>query len=440
MKVKHVSNIGVGGFGVVEKVVDAKGTYYAKKTFQMPLSTNSALLQNARERFKREIFFQSKMDHKNIVPIIHYDTTADPPFYIMPMANGSLQDDIDRSSNLNGNFMQALLDIMAGLEEIHSKGIHHRDLKPQNVLRFGNGKDSYYAISDFGLIAVDQTRVSTLTTTGMGMGSDYYTAPEVVSDLKHVSVMSDVYSLGCILHNFVGVKKRIPCNEIQESGIYGAILIGCTRKDPNRRFKSVATVRDLLLSLDPSKLQPHSDEGKRLAGILTRTDPPITVDEWAEIVNYIDDNLDNNEGKAVLAKLSLENIKDVLKTAYYIAQRLGKGYAAWIRDGSFIFAECDGLATRLEEFIMNSEIDVKVECIMAMLYMGTEHNRWYVENKFVRIVDHKLDGNVADRLAIEFEIDGYKMVNAVNHLTRSINYNVHDLHPQLLKVYKKFIK
>lgn len=86
------------------------------------------------------------------------------------------------------------MDILAGLETIHNLSIYHRDLKPSNILRFGEN----YAISDFGLVSLDKSQISVLTQTGMRMGSDKYTAPEITNELKYASRASDIYSAGCI--------------------------------------------------------------------------------------------------------------------------------------------------------------------------------------------------------------------------------------------------
>lgn len=114
----------------------------------------------------------------------------------------------------------------------------------------GETAGDFYAIGDFGLISQKDSTLSKLTTTGMAKGSDYFTAPEVTSDLGRASIASDVYSLGCILHEMVGKRPRVPCQEIHEDGDYGQILLSCTRKDPKRRFQSARAVLDALVSVD----------------------------------------------------------------------------------------------------------------------------------------------------------------------------------------------
>ncbi len=106
----------------------------------------------------------------------------------MPVAETTLLDEMLAEDKIEENeFFQCFYDIMAGLEEIHSLGIYHRDLKPGNVLKFAG----YYSIGDFGLMSLKQTGISTLTTAGMRKSSDFYTAPEITVDLRRACAQSD---------------------------------------------------------------------------------------------------------------------------------------------------------------------------------------------------------------------------------------------------------
>ena len=441
MKLTLIENIGPGGFGVVDKVQDEKGNIYARKTFQINNPNFPAsLVDNARQRFVREAKYQKAILHKNIVPVLFENLKTNPPFYLMPLAVSTLFSDLEKERTLSGKFMNAIMDIIAGLEELHSMKIYHRDLKPANVLRFkgSNGdKKDFYAIGDFGLMAISQTNISTLTQTGMRMGSDHYTAPEIVKELKNASAQSDIYSLGCILHDFVGTDDRIPCNEIKENGDFAAILLSCTRKDPSRRFKSVTALRDALLSLGDVKIQPNTDKGAKIFNVLTKVETELSEDDWKNIIAFIEDERDSPDAIAALRKLTIQHIDEVIAKYPSLSSKLGLLYANWIRNRSFIFDECDGLSIRLQKFIQGCNIDVQSECIMAMLYLGTGHNRWYVEQKFVGLVGKHLDDNLAKRLAVEIRVDDSDACKAIRHLQHSIRYEISNLHPLLLDTFKE---
>ncbi len=440
MQVRFVENIGNGGFGNVDKVLDASGVYYAKKTFSVnqPQGFTQQLEVNVKKRFIREAQVQSGIHHRNIVPVIYHELNNDPPFFIMPLAEGTLATDIDRERTLSGNYLAALMDIIAGLEEIHSLRIFHRDLKPQNVLKFetqadqGGGRSHYYAIGDFGLMSVHDTRLSVLTQTGMRLGSDYYTAPEIVRDLRRATPQSDIFSLGCILHDFVGVDDRIPCHEINEPGDYGAIIRNCTRTDPRRRFQSVASVREAILSLGEPDVAVTSRRGV-LAEQFLSADGQLDDGQWREIVNFIEDEWENPEGKALLAMLTLERIDEVVNHFPELGRLLGLTYSRWVRDGVFNFSSCDGIAIRLEKFISVCPIEVKAEGLMAMLYMGTSHNRWYVERKFGIWAGPDTTQDLARRLSVEFRADGERICRAISHWEHSISTTRQGLHPLLVE-------
>jgi hypothetical protein len=68
---------------------------------------------------------------------------------------------------------------------------------------------------------------------------------------------------------------------------------------------------------------------------------------------------------------------------------------------------------------------------MALLLMGTSHNRWYVERMFVSLCSANLEEAVAKRLAIEFRASDEKVCRAISHLERSIHISRTTLHPLL---------
>lgn len=432
MTLKKLKQLGVGGFGIVDLVVDVKGNQYARKTFSLHQPLSKELAENVRKRFVREAKVQAGLSHKNIVPVLGGDLDGDQPFYLMPVAVATLAVDLDKDRTLSRKFMSAISDIAAALEELHSLEIYHRDLKPQNVLRLNDGATEYYAISDFGLISQKDLTLSKLTTTGMAKGSDYYTAPEITANLRRASAQSDIFSLGCILHDMVGQKDRVPCQEIKDDGDYGQILLSSTRNDPKRRFKSVRSFLDALVSIDPSAAKIESKEASKFALFLD-SENPFTATFCNELVEYVEDNVGTSDSKALLMKLSLERIQEICDKFPDQAARLGSAFADWVSSEGFNFETCDGIANRLEGFIKSSSLNVKVEGLLAMLAMGTSHNRWYVERKFFSMCGPELDELSAKRLAVEFHAAGEDICRQIAHLEQSISVHRNSFHPLLIK-------
>ncbi|PZD64807.1 hypothetical protein ARC310_07840 [Pantoea ananatis] len=435
--IRVIGRIGNGGFGNVDHVMDEQNNSFARKTFSINQPLPAELRDNVQKRFIREANVQFGFRHKNIVPVSLRELAANPPYFLMPLASSSLDKDIKNNRNLNGKFITAIMDILSGLEELHSMGIYHRDLKPQNVLRFEDSSGSFYAISDFGLMSIKDTQLSALTQTGMRMGSDYYTAPEIVADLRRASPASDIYSVGCILHDFVGTGDRIPCNEINDdASAYADIIRACTRRDPARRFSNVAALRDAILSIDPKTVTVFNAEITDFITYLS-DDKPINEEIWRSIISYVEDNFGTDEVKTLLHKIDLNKIKEIVLLNNSLAARLGEKYAAWVANDSFYFEQCDGICNRLCEFLNVADLTCQSETIIALLLMGTSHNRWYVERRFVAVAGPTLPPPLAKRVALEMSILEGKMCRAVAHLHSSIGVSYEILHPEIVAMIQR---
>jgi eukaryotic-like serine/threonine-protein kinase len=437
MKLDVVRNLGSGGFGTVDLVKGDDGQEYARKSFCPAQTLTASVEENVKKRFAREARIQSGIKHRNIVPVVHTELDESPPYYLMPRATCSLQDDIDRDRTLGGKWIAAITDIVAALDELHNMGIYHRDLKPQNVLKYqettpdGETRE-YYAISDFGLIAMNESRLSVLTVTGMAKGTDYYTAPEITSDLRRASPQSDIYSLGCILHEFVGCDPRVPCAEIKEGGDFGAILRNCTRADPDRRFKSVRAVLDAINSASADALPTSIATKAPDFGDQLSLGEPLDENAAKALVQFVEDN--EADAPVILDRLSLAQVQDLCSKWGDLGDRLGQIYAKWVMDTSFNFERCDSLANVLEVFCSLCSMETKADALMAMLEMGTSHNRWYVERKFLQLCGPKMDETAARRLSIEFRASGDDICGLIRHLERSVGASRSELHSVLQSV------
>ncbi|AWM86094.1 protein kinase [Microvirga sp. 17 mud 1-3] len=433
MALTKIRTLGSGGFGVVDLVEDDAGAHFARKTFHVLQNLPPQIIENVRRRFAREARTQMGIRHRNIVPVVDGDLDHDPPYYLMPVAVSSLQDDLARDGTLGGAWIAAIADIVAALDELHSMHIYHRDLKTQNVLRFEEGSEQFYAVSDFGLIAMNETRISALTMTGMAKGSDYYTAPEITSDLRRASPQSDIYSLGCIIHDIVGTQPRIPCHEIREDGPYGAILRNCTRTDASRRFKSAKAVLDALISVSVT-LPPLTNE--RTSGFVEQLNQhePLSEAAWRGLVELVEDEFGSNDARAILVSVGLDQASDLCTRHPELGDRLGQIYARWVHGSSFAFERCDALANVLEVFVDAGSFETKVDCLMAMLELGTSHNRWYVERKFFQLCGPSMDDNLARRLGVEFRAAGSDLCRTIGRAELSIQVSRGQLHPVLAQI------
>lgn len=177
------------------------------------------------KRFKREMKLLHKFNSKRIIPILKTEENGNEFYFMMPVAEKSLMDDLNELSI--EKVYNIFISVCHGIYEMHNingigkQSIIHRDIKPQNVLFYNNT----YVISDFGL-AVDVTRdTEKLTSLSSVMGTDGYIAPEcrqngsIVADER-----SDIYQLGKLLYHMI--TKKWPTDEITD---YSMIPPGITQ-------------------------------------------------------------------------------------------------------------------------------------------------------------------------------------------------------------------
>ncbi|MBC6457167.1 serine/threonine-protein kinase [Actinomadura sp. HBU206391] len=148
----------------------------------------------ARSRFQAEARFAASLHHSGIAQVYDYGQQDDLIFLVMELVPGEpLSKIIARTGGLDP---EATLDLIAqvarALQVAHSAGIIHRDVKPGNLMVTA---DSTIKVTDFGIARA--AAVSTLTQTGMVMGTAHYVSPEQASG-QAITPSTDLYSLGVV--------------------------------------------------------------------------------------------------------------------------------------------------------------------------------------------------------------------------------------------------
>jgi len=87
----------------------------------------------------------------------------------------------------------------------------------------------------------------------------------------------------------------------------------------------------------------------------------------------------------------------------------------------------------LELFVQHGNLETKAEALMALLDLGTSHNRWYVERKFTELSDKAMDSALARRLSVEFRAAGREVCRMIEHLELSIRFDRSSFHPSLVQ-------
>ncbi|HMI98489.1 MAG TPA: serine/threonine-protein kinase [Gaiellaceae bacterium] len=184
--------LGQGATGVVYSATRDDGERVALKLLRPERAAESVSLA----RFVREARVAGGIDPRHVVPILELGEAGGITYLAMPYYDGgSLAQRIRERGRLElDETVQLAAQLGRGLDELHGRGVLHRDVKPSNVLLDAAGSA---ALADFGLArAVDSTR---LTAEGQILGTPHYLAPELIEGLE-ASEASDIYALGCVLY------------------------------------------------------------------------------------------------------------------------------------------------------------------------------------------------------------------------------------------------
>ncbi|MFD3661615.1 protein kinase [Streptomyces sp. NPDC058659] len=259
--------LGEGGMASVYLAYDsALDRQVAIKTLHTELGREASF----RERFRREAQAVAKLSHTNIVSV--FDTGEDTldgavmPYIVMEYVEGQplgsvLASDVRQYGAMPADkALKVTADVLAALEVSHEMGLVHRDIKPGNVM---STKRGVVKVMDFGIARAMQSGVTSMTQTGMVVGTPQYLSPEQALG-RAVDARSDLYSVGIML--FQLLTGRLPFDadsplaiayaHVQEEPVapstvnravtpaMDALVARALRKNPNERFPSAAAMRD----------------------------------------------------------------------------------------------------------------------------------------------------------------------------------------------------
>ena len=188
------AEIGRGGMGVVYRCRDVKlRRFVAIKV----LPPDLAFRDEVRVRFLREAETAAQLNHPNIVPIFSVDERDGLVWFVMGLVDGeSLGARLLREPRPPfADVKRILRDVADGLAYAHSRGIIHRDIKPDNILL--DRLTGRPIVTDFGIARAIEGD-SRLTVTGTAVGTPAYMSPEQAMGEGEIDGRSDLYSLAVV--------------------------------------------------------------------------------------------------------------------------------------------------------------------------------------------------------------------------------------------------
>ncbi|MFI1186613.1 protein kinase [Streptomyces californicus] len=257
--------LGRGGMAEVYAAEDVRlGRTVAVKLLRSDLAEDPV----SKARFTREAQSVAGLNHHAIVAV--YDSGEDVvggqtvPYIVMELVEGRTIRDLLLTAEAPPP-EQALIIVSGVLEALaysHQHGIVHRDIKPANVIITDSGA---VKVMDFGIARALHGAQSTMTQTGMVMGTPQYLSPEQALG-KAVDHRSDLYATGCLLYELLALRppftgetplsvvyQHVQDIPVPPSEVLGAVppeldgmVMRSLAKDPDDRFQSAEEMRGLV--------------------------------------------------------------------------------------------------------------------------------------------------------------------------------------------------
>ena len=239
------------------------------------------------ERFKREYETADMFEHPHIVKVLDYGETAGGQHYMtMEFLEGQELGQLLRSSGKQtpARAVRMLCQVALALDEAHSFGVIHRDLKPDNIYLCVDAEDSSRGddvrILDFGSVKLQVETGPKLTAFGTTLGSPYYMSPEQAKGLADVDTRTDVFAMGAILYEMLTGKVAFDAPTVAE------ILMKIVREMPTPADELDAAIpagvaREIEKAIAKDKAERHESPTAMIDAVLAAYGVSGDAAEWA---------------------------------------------------------------------------------------------------------------------------------------------------------------
>ena len=385
--------IGVGGMAYVYRAYDrVEDRWVAIKILKEEFSNNSEFLR----RFRNESRAIAMLSHPNTVKVYDVSFGDQIQYIVMEYIDGiTLKQYIEQEGAIRWNeAVHFTAQILAALELAHSKGIIHRDIKPQNIMLLQNGT---IKVADFGIARFLQSETTTMT--DKAIGSVHYIAPEQARG-DYITDKADIYSVGVMLYemltgrlpfeadNAVSVAlMQLQAKPVMPRELNPAIPVGLEQitmkameKSPMDRFQSAGEMLD---DLEAFRRNPNMVFRYDLQTNVVPYDSSRRIDSYDNSSRFTPTYEDDYEYEEELVR-SRRSAKGAMVVKGIIAAVV---IVAIIFGGFYLMQNWENL--------LAGEEDVQVEMpqFEGQLYSDIIENSEYTENFTFKI----LEGNDPDK-------------------------------------------
>lgn len=268
-RIEHYEIISVLGSGGMGKVYLAKDSKLNRSIAIKTLPDSFARRKEHVKRFQTEAKAAATLNHPNVATVYSVEETGEPRYFItMEYVEGRALSELIPPGGVDlRSFLGWFVSLADALSHAHSKGVIHRDIKPNNIMITESGNPK---ILDFGLARIDrpsENEASTLslTKTGQVLGTPAYMAPEQAEG-KGSDNRTDIFSLGVIMYEAITGEKPFKGDNYasiisdlltkQPTGVaelrpdvpalVARLIMKCLEKNPQNRYQSMDEVRVIL--------------------------------------------------------------------------------------------------------------------------------------------------------------------------------------------------
>lgn len=403
--------IGDGGFGTVFQCKEEgdRTFSYAKKVLTDPDDNYYA----DNERFKQEVRILRRLQHPNIVEVKAIRLHKNPLFFVMPLYQTNLRDQLDTILGNESRIKPIFGAILSGLEYAHKENVVHRDLKPANVLM---NNDDDVVLCDFGLgIITDSTAKRLTKESRQSLGTPAYEPPE---PFKERDQRSDIYSLGLILYELYKGENRPPILDFSgiPVGIRG-LIERCTKIEPSQRFQTVSDLSRVWRAItDETEIDSEEQKIQNMAGLLATAKDENLIPQFIALLVKRADNGDlvheslMTAGASVVAKMDNQ---DHEKTFMLLEL-----FAKFITSQGWPFDYTDQIGDFCNNLLgLIKDVKLRTLLIGILLEVGVSHHRFKVMTQFKKNVIKQSSATEISYLSTELQKfskeivkGGYKIV------------------------------